>query len=163
MKDTKHYAMSDSPQIVGSDVTKGVDGRRPHRRWRTSSRRPITSTSSMQSTSRPLMAAMRPSKRRARRKDVLFVAVDGGCQGVKMGQGRHPRRDLPAISAADGGRRRRGGRRIHQDRARSRRASTPARSSLPTIRLRAFLRSRSDEAHEDLLGLISRSVRSLIL
>ena len=36
--------------------------------------------------------------------------------GRQVGQGRHHRRDFPAISAADGGRRRRGGRRVHQDR-----------------------------------------------
>jgi fructose transport system substrate-binding protein len=37
-----------------------------------------------------------------REDDVLIVSVDGGCPGVAERQGRRHRRDLAAVSAADG-------------------------------------------------------------
>ena len=67
VKDPKHFATSDSPQIVGSDVTKAPP-KAAARRWRTSCRRPTRSTSFTRSTSRRPTAATRRSRRRAKRR-----------------------------------------------------------------------------------------------
>ena len=51
------------------------------------------------------MAAMRPSRPQARRRTSLFVAVDGGCQGVKWvkeGILGATSQQYPLLMAADG-------------------------------------------------------------
>ena len=127
VKDPKHFSMSDSPQIVGSDVTAGAtEGGRK---------------------------AMEKILQKADHIDLVYAinepAADGGYAALKAAgkekgvlvvggrrrlprhqerQGRRDRRDVAAISAADGRRRRRGGRRSSSRPAKSRRASTPARS-----------------------------------
>ena len=58
VKDPKHFAMSDSPQIVGSDVTAGFDRRRPQGDGEDPAEGRSTSTSSTRSTSRLPTAAM---------------------------------------------------------------------------------------------------------
>ena len=68
VKDPKHFAMSDSPQIVGSDVTHGFDGRRPQGDGEDPAEGRSRSTSSMRSTSRRPTAATPRSRRRARRR-----------------------------------------------------------------------------------------------
>ena len=103
VKDKKHYATSDSAQIVGSDVTKGAtEGGR--QAMENILQKATTSTSSTRSTSRPLMAAMRPSRPRARRR-THFRRRRRRVPGREVGQGRHPRRNLqqyPLLMAADG-------------------------------------------------------------
>ena len=67
VKDPKHYAMSDSPQIVGSDVTAGsTDGGR--KAMENILQKAPKSTSFTPSTSLRRTAAMRRSKRRARKR-----------------------------------------------------------------------------------------------
>jgi fructose transport system substrate-binding protein len=87
VKDKKHYATSDSPQIVGSDVTKGAT-----------------------EGGRQAMENGRQGEGRHFRRRRWRVP------GREVGQGRHPRCDLPAISASNGGGRRAGGGGLHQDR-----------------------------------------------
>ena len=128
VKDPKHYAQSDSPQIVGSDVTQGsTEG----------GRKAMENILQKADHIDLVYAINEPAadggyaalKAAGKEKGVLIVAVDGGCHGRQERQGRRHRRDLAAISAADGRRRRRGGRRVHQDRQEAATASTPARSS----------------------------------
>ena len=79
-------------------------------------------------------------KAAGKEKGVLFVAVDGGCQGVKWvkeGIIGATSQQYPLLMAADGVE----ASRSTSSPARSRRVRTPARSSLQTSRLRAFLRS----------------------
>ena len=82
MKDPKHYAQSDSPQIVGSDVTAGAEegGRKA---MENILQKAPTSTSSTRSTSRRLTGGYSALKAAGKEKGVLVVAVDGGCPGVK--------------------------------------------------------------------------------
>jgi fructose transport system substrate-binding protein len=82
VKDPKHYAQSDSPQIVGSDVTAGsTEGGRK------------AMENILQKTDHIdlVYAINEPAayggyaalKAAGKEKGVMFVAVDGGCQGVK--------------------------------------------------------------------------------
>ncbi len=82
VKNPKHYAQSDSPQIVGSDVTGGsTEGGRK------------AMENILQKTDHidVVYAINEPAayggyaalKAAGKEKDVLFVAIDGGCQGVK--------------------------------------------------------------------------------
>jgi fructose transport system substrate-binding protein len=82
VKDPKHYAQSDSPQIVGSDVTKGsTEG------GRTAMENILQKTDHID----VVYAINEPAayggyaalKAAGKEKGVVFVAVDGGCQGVK--------------------------------------------------------------------------------
>ena len=76
---------SDSPQIVGSDVTAGRDRRRPHRRWRTFFRRP-TSIDLVYAINEPAAyGGYAALKAAGKEKGVLVVAVDGGCHGRQDG------------------------------------------------------------------------------
>ena len=113
VKDPKHYAASDSPQIVGSDVTKGA----------TEGGRQAMENILQKADHIDLVYAINEPaayggyaalKAAGKEKDTLFVAVDGGMSGREVGQGRHPRRNLSAISASDGGRWRRSCRGVHQ-------------------------------------------------
>ncbi len=82
VKDPKHYAQSDSAQIVGSDVTKGsTEG------GRTAMENILQKADHIDL----VYAINEPAayggyaalKAAGKEKGVLFVAVDGGCQGVK--------------------------------------------------------------------------------
>ncbi len=82
VKDPKHYAQSDSPQIVGSDDTKGsTEG------GRTAMENILQKTDKIDL----VYAINEPAayggyaalKAAGKEKGVLFVAIDGGCQGVK--------------------------------------------------------------------------------
>jgi fructose transport system substrate-binding protein len=82
VKDLKHYAMSDSPQIVGSDVTRGsTEG----------GRTAMENILQKADTIDLVYAINEPAayggyaalKAAGREKGVTVVAVDGGCQGVK--------------------------------------------------------------------------------
>ncbi len=82
VKDQKHYAMSDSPQIVGSDVTKGA----------TEGGRKAMENILQKTDHIDLVYAINEPaayggyaalKAAGKQNGVLIVAVDGGCQGVK--------------------------------------------------------------------------------
>jgi fructose transport system substrate-binding protein len=82
VKDPKHYSQSDSPQIVGSDVTKGAtEG------GRTAMENILQKASDINL----VYAINEPAayggyaalKAAGKEKGVTIVAVDGGCQGVK--------------------------------------------------------------------------------
>ena len=82
VKDPKHYAASDSPQIVGSDVTKGA----------TEGGRQAMENILQKADHIDLVYAINEPaayggyaalKAAGKEKGVTFVAVDGGCQGVK--------------------------------------------------------------------------------
>ena len=82
VKDPKHYAQSDSPQIVGSDVTKGsTEG------GRTAMENILQKADKIDL----VYAINEPAayggyaalKAAGKEKGVTVVAVDGGCQGVK--------------------------------------------------------------------------------
>jgi len=82
VKDQKHYAMSDSPQIVGSDVTAGST-----QGGRTAMEKILQKGSKID----VVYAINEPAadggyaalKAAGKEKGVLVVAVDGGCPGVK--------------------------------------------------------------------------------
>jgi fructose transport system substrate-binding protein len=82
VKDPKHYATSDSPQIVGSDVTAGsTDG----------GRKAMEKILQKASEINVVYAINEPAadggyaalKAAGKEKGVLIVAVDGGCPGIK--------------------------------------------------------------------------------
>jgi len=82
VKDPKHYAMSDSPQIVGSDVTQGAtDG----------GRKAMENILQKADHIDVVYAINEPSadggyaalKAAGKEKGVVVVAVDGGCNGIK--------------------------------------------------------------------------------
>ena len=82
VKDQKHYAMGDSPQIVGSDVTAGST-----QGGRTAMEKILQKAPSIN----VVYAINEPAadggyaalKAAGKEKGVLVVAVDGGCPGVK--------------------------------------------------------------------------------
>jgi fructose transport system substrate-binding protein len=82
VKDQKHYAMSDSPQIVGSDVTSGA----------TEGGRKAMENILQKADQIDLVYAINEPaayggyaalKAAGKEKGITIVAVDGGCQGVK--------------------------------------------------------------------------------
>src|SRR5580692_3864956 len=82
VKDPKHYAQSDSPQIVGSDVTKGATE---------GGRKAMENILQKASDINVVYAINEPAadggyealKAAGKDKGVLVVAIDGGCPGVK--------------------------------------------------------------------------------
>jgi len=82
-KNPKHYAQSDSPQIVGSDITHGDEP---------GGRKAMENILQKASEINLKYAINEPSayggynalKAAGKEKGVLVVAVDGGCPGVKM-------------------------------------------------------------------------------
>src|ERR1700722_18758342 len=104
VKDKKHYATSDSPQIVGSDVTKGA----------TEGGRQAMENILQKADHIDLVYAINEPaayggyaalKAAGKEKDTLFVAVDGGCQGVKWvkeGILGATSQQYPLLMAADG-------------------------------------------------------------
>jgi fructose transport system substrate-binding protein len=104
VKDPKKYAMSDNPQIVGSDVTAGsTDG------GRKAMEKILQKTDQID----VVYAINEPAadggyaalKAAGKDKGVLVVAVDGGCPGVKMikdGVIGATSQQYPLLMAADG-------------------------------------------------------------
>jgi len=104
VKDPKHYAQSDSPQIVGSDVTKGsTEG------GRTAMENILQKADKIDL----VYAINEPAayggyaalKAAGKEKGVTVVAVDGGCQGVKWvkeGIIGATSQQYPLLMAADG-------------------------------------------------------------
>jgi fructose transport system substrate-binding protein len=104
VKDPKHYAQSDSPQIVGSDVTKGATE---------GGRKAMENILQKASDINIVYAINEPAadggyealKAAGKDKGVLIVAVDGGCPGVKMvkdGVVGATSQQYPLLMAADG-------------------------------------------------------------
>jgi fructose transport system substrate-binding protein len=104
VKDPKHYAQSDSPQIVGSDVTKGATE---------GGRKAMENILQKASDINVVYAINEPAadggyealKAAGKDKGVLIVAVDGGCPGVKMvkdGVVGATSQQYPLLMAADG-------------------------------------------------------------
>ncbi len=104
VKDPKHFAMSDSPQIVGSDVTKGA----------TEGGRTAMENILQKADQIDLVYAINEPaayggyaalKAAGREKGVTLVAIDGGCQGVKWvkeGIIGATSQQYPLLMAADG-------------------------------------------------------------
>jgi fructose transport system substrate-binding protein len=104
VKDQKHFAMSDSPQIVGSDVTAGsTDG----------GRKAMEKILQKAPDINVVYAINEPSadggyaalKAAGKEKGVLVVAVDGGCPGIKSvkeGVIGATSQQYPLLMAADG-------------------------------------------------------------
>ena len=83
VKDVKHYAQSDSPQIVGSDVTQGsTEG---GRKAMEKSLQKADEINLVYAINEPAAdGGYEALKAAGKDKGVTFVAVDGGCPGVKM-------------------------------------------------------------------------------
>ena len=104
VKDPKHFAMSDSPQIVGSDLTKGA----------TEGGRKAMENILQKADQIDLVYAINEPaayggyaalKAAGKEKGVTVVAVDGGCQGVKWvkdGIIGATSQQYPLLMAADG-------------------------------------------------------------
>jgi fructose transport system substrate-binding protein len=82
VKDPKHYAQNDSPQIVGSDVTAGSDegGRTAMEKILQKADRIDLVYAINEPAADGGYAALKAA---GKEKGVLVVAVDGGCPGVK--------------------------------------------------------------------------------
>ena len=104
VKDPKHYAMSDSPQIVGSDVTQGSD-----EGGRTAMEKILQKADQIDL----VYAINEPAadggyaalKAAGKEKGVVVVAVDGGCNGIKSvkdGVIGATSQQYPLLMAADG-------------------------------------------------------------
>jgi fructose transport system substrate-binding protein len=104
VKDVKHYAMSDSPQIVGSDVTKGSDegGRQAMEKILQKADHIDVVYAINEPAADGGYAALKAA---GKDKGVLVVAVDGGCNGiksVKAGAIGATSQQYPLLMAADG-------------------------------------------------------------
>jgi fructose transport system substrate-binding protein len=104
VKDPKHYAQSDSPQIVGSDVTKGAtDGGRQAMENILQKADHIDLVYAINEPA--AYGGYAALKAAGKEKGVLFVGVDGGCQGVKWvkdGILGATSQQYPLLMAADG-------------------------------------------------------------
>jgi fructose transport system substrate-binding protein len=82
VKNPKHYAMSDSPQIVGSDVTLGSEQGGREAMEKILQKAPDINV--VYAINEPAAAGGYAALKAAgKEKGVLVVAVDGGCPGVK--------------------------------------------------------------------------------
>jgi fructose transport system substrate-binding protein len=104
VKDPKHFSMSDSPQIVGSDVTAGAtDGGRKAMEKILQKADHIDVVYAINEPSADGgYAALKAS---GKEKGVLVVAVDGGCPGIKSvkeGVIGATSQQYPLLMAADG-------------------------------------------------------------
>ena len=80
--DPKHFAMADSPQIVGSDVTQGAE--EGGRKAMENILQKADHIDVVYAINEPAAAGGYAALKAAgKEKDVLVVAVDGGCPGVK--------------------------------------------------------------------------------
>ncbi|HLH48319.1 MAG TPA: substrate-binding domain-containing protein [Roseiarcus sp.] len=104
VKDVKHYAQSDSPQIVGSDVTQGsTEGGRKAMEKILQKADHIDLVYAINEPAAD--GGYEALKAAGKEKGVLFVAVDGGCPGVKMvkeGIIGATAQQYPLLMAADG-------------------------------------------------------------
>ena len=104
VKDPKHYATSDSPQIVGSDVTKGAtDGGRQAMENILQKADHIDLVYAINEPA--AYGGYAALKAAGKEKGALIVAVDGGCQGVKWvkdGIIGATSQQYPLLMAADG-------------------------------------------------------------
>ena len=101
VKDPKHYSQSDSPQIVGSDVTQGsTEGGRKAMENILQKADQIDLVYAINEPAAyggyAALKAAGKEKGVHRRRDRRRLP------GRQVGQGRHPRRHVPAVSAADG-------------------------------------------------------------
>ena len=104
VKDPKHFAMSDSPQIVGSDLTKGATegGRKAMENILQKADKIDLVYAINEPAAYGGYAALKAA---GKEKDVTIVAVDGGCQGVKWvkeGIIGATSQQYPLLMAADG-------------------------------------------------------------
>src|SRR5271167_4219586 len=104
VKDPKHYAMSDSPQIVGSDLSSGSD-----EGGRTAMEKILQKADQIDlvyAINEPAAdGGFAALKAAGKEKGVLVVAVDGGCNGiksVKAGVIGATSQQYPLLMAADG-------------------------------------------------------------
>ena len=104
VKDPKHFAMSDSPQIVGSDVTSGsTDGGRKAMEKILQKADHIDVVYAINEPAAD--GGYEALKAAGKEKGVLIVGVDGGCPGVKMvkeGIIGATSQQYPLLMAADG-------------------------------------------------------------
>ena len=145
VKDAKHFAQSDSPQIVGSDVTQGSTegGRKAMENILQKADQIDVVYAINEPAAYGGMAALKAA---GKDKGVIAVAIDGGCFAmpwVKDGIIAATSQQYPLLMAADGVE---ANRRVHQERQEAARASTAARSSSPTNRCPASRRSPSKRA-----------------
>ncbi|MBV8103495.1 MAG: substrate-binding domain-containing protein [Hyphomicrobiales bacterium] len=104
VKDQKHYAMGDSPQIVGSDVTAGSDegGRKAMEKILQKAPEINVVYAINEPAADGGYAALKAA---GKEKGVLVVAVDGGCNGiksVKQGAIGATSQQYPLLMASDG-------------------------------------------------------------
>jgi fructose transport system substrate-binding protein len=104
VKDPKHFAMSDSPQIVGSDVTQGATegGRKAMENILQKADKIDLVYAINEPAAYGGYAALKAA---GKEKGVTVVAVDGGCQGVKWvkeGIIGATSQQYPLLMAADG-------------------------------------------------------------
>src|SRR5271166_3369270 len=104
VKDPKHYAMSDSPQIVGSDLSSGSDegGRTAMEKILQKADQIDLVYAINEASADGGFAALKAA---GKEKGVLVVAVDGGCNGiksVKAGVIGATSQQYPLLMAADG-------------------------------------------------------------
>jgi fructose transport system substrate-binding protein len=104
VKDKKHYSTSDSPQIAGSDVTKGAtDGGRQAMENILQKADKIDLVYAINEPA--AYGGYAALKAAGKEKGVTFVGVDGGCQGVKWvkeGILSATSQQYPLLMAADG-------------------------------------------------------------
>ncbi len=104
VKDPKHFATSDSPQIVGSDVTSGsTDGGRKAMEKILQKADHIDVVYAINEPAAD--GGYEALKAAGKEKGVLIVGVDGGCPGVKMvkeGIIGATSQQYPLLMAADG-------------------------------------------------------------
>jgi fructose transport system substrate-binding protein len=104
VKDQKHFSMSDSPQIVGSDVTAGsTDGGRKAMEKILQKASDITVVYAINEPAAD--GGFAALKAAGKDKGVLVVAVDGGCPGIKSvkeGIIGATSQQYPLLMAADG-------------------------------------------------------------
>jgi fructose transport system substrate-binding protein len=163
VKDPSKWGDEEDPRIVGNDVTAGNEegGRRAMENLL--AKDPMINV--VYTINEPAAAgAYEALKAIGREGDVLIVSVDGGCPGVAERQGRRHRRDLAAVSAADGLLGHRSDRRMGQGRHQ---AGADRRQELLRYRCgachrQAGRRRRVDlgrRRHGQVLGLITASDR----
>jgi fructose transport system substrate-binding protein len=104
VKDKKHFATSDSPQIVGSDVTQGATegGRKAMENILQKADKIDLVYAINEPAAYGGYAALKAA---GKEKGVLIVAIDGGCQGVKYVQQGiigATSQQYPLLMAADG-------------------------------------------------------------
>lgn len=104
VKDPKHFAMSDSPQIVGSDLTKGATegGRKAMENILQKADKIDLVYAINEPAAYGGYAALKAA---GKEKGVTVVAIDGGCQGVKWvkeGIIGATSQQYPLLMAADG-------------------------------------------------------------